>query len=66
MKVRRFATEDFYIYFEQVQGGEHAAYLFTIFRKPLINLVWLGWIVMLAGGLFAAVPLAKRKVGLAA
>jgi hypothetical protein len=31
----------------------------------LINLVWLGWIVMLAGGVFAALPLGRRRVGLA-
>ncbi len=62
VKIKRFFLEDFYVYFEPDQGGK---YIFTIFRKPLISMIWLGWILMLAGGLFAAVPIGKRKVGLA-
>jgi len=62
VKIKRFPLEDFYVYFEPSQGNE---LIFTVFRKPLISMVWAGWILMLAGGLFAAVPLSKRKVGLA-
>ncbi len=65
--------EDLYLYFEKPgpNGFPRTAeglpiFGFTIFRKPLILLVWGGWIVMLAGGLFAAAPLGRRKVGLAA
>jgi cytochrome c-type biogenesis protein CcmF len=64
VKIKRFALEDFYVYFEPSQ--REGTYIFTIFRKPLISLVWLGWILMIAGGLFAAVPIGRRKVGLAA
>ena len=62
VKIKRFPLEDFYVYFKP----QKSTYLFTVYRKPLISLVWLGWILMLSGGLFAAVPLGKRKVGLAA
>ncbi len=62
VKIQRLPLEDLYVYFESAENG----FLFTFFRKPLITLVWLGWLVMIAGGLFAAVPFAKKKVGLAA
>jgi cytochrome c-type biogenesis protein CcmF len=63
VKIERLPSEDLYVYFEGTQDG---GFLFTFFRKPLITVVWLGWLVMIAGGLFAAVPFAKKKVGLAA
>ena len=62
VKIKRLPSEDLYAYFEGSEGN----YLFTIFRKPLITLVWMGWLLMIGGGLFAAVPFAKKKVGLAA
>ena len=62
VKIKRLPLEDLYVYFESSEDG----FLFTFFRKPLITLVWLGWLTMIAGGLFAAVPFAKKKVGLAA
>ena len=61
VKIKRLPGEDIYAYFEAADDG----FLFTIFRKPLITLVWLGWLLMIVGGLFAAVPFKKKKVGLA-
>ncbi len=63
VQILRRPGEDFYVYFERMADG--GDYKFTIFRSPLISLVWLGWIIMIAGGLWAAAPLAKRRLGLA-
>jgi cytochrome c-type biogenesis protein CcmF len=63
VSIARGAGEDFYVYFDK--HSDDGALVFTVFRNPLVNLVWLGWIVMIAGGLVAALPPARRLVGLA-
>ncbi len=63
VSIERSLAEDFYVYFDR--PAETSGYILTIFRNPLVNFVWLGWITMLAGGIFAALPLRRRRVGLA-
>jgi cytochrome c-type biogenesis protein CcmF len=57
--------DDLYVFFAgRDPSGERN--IFTIFHNPLINWIWVGWIVTLAGGVFAALPMRrKRRVGLA-
>ncbi|MBI4577564.1 MAG: heme lyase CcmF/NrfE family subunit [Planctomycetes bacterium] len=63
VSIARRAGEDFYVYFDRpAEGG---GFIFTVFRNPLINLVWLGWLTMIAGGIFAALPMGRSRVGLA-
>jgi len=57
--------DDLYVFFagRDPSGGRN---IFTIFHNPLINWIWVGWIVILAGGVFAALPMRRqRRVGLA-
>jgi len=62
VKIRKEPWQDFYVYFQDEASG---GYVFTVFRTPMINLIWLGWVVMIAGGVWAALPFARRRVGLA-
>ena len=55
--------QDFYVFFARAQ--DDGALWFTVFRNPMINLVWMGWVVMIAGGIWAALPFGKKRVGLA-
>ncbi len=61
--IARSVSEDFYIYFDHVADGR--GYIFNIYRNPLINLVWFGWFLMIFGGIWAALPLGRRRIGLA-
>ncbi|MFQ5653927.1 MAG: heme lyase CcmF/NrfE family subunit [Planctomycetota bacterium] len=65
--IHQFPLEDFYLYFDaaektDAEGGD--LYDLTFYRNPLIGLVWLGWLTMIAGGLWAALPMGRRRVGL--
>ncbi len=62
VKILRGLLQDFYIYFAPT--SEPGSFYFTFYRNPLVALVWLGWLVMLAGGLWAALPMGRRRVGL--
>ncbi|MCI0650805.1 MAG: cytochrome c biogenesis protein CcsA [Planctomycetes bacterium] len=55
--------QDVYVFFQNT--NQAGVFEFKFYRKPLIGLVWLGWLTMLAGGLWAAVPIGRRRVGLA-
>jgi cytochrome c-type biogenesis protein CcmF len=59
---KRDPLQDFYVYFDHADQG---SYVFTVFRNPMINLVWAGWVVMVLGGVWAALPFARKRVGLA-
>jgi cytochrome c-type biogenesis protein CcmF len=63
VEIARRSLEDFYVYFDHQQQDDRLK--FTFFRSPCMWLVWIGWITMLVGGGFAALPLGGKKVGLA-
>ena len=61
--IARLKGEDFYVYFDRMQDDRRLK--FTVFRNPCMWLVWAGWITMIVGGAFAALPLGGKRVGLA-
>jgi cytochrome c-type biogenesis protein CcmF len=63
VEIARLRGEDFYVYFDHLQDDRRIK--LTIFRSPCMWLVWIGWITMIVGGGFAALPLGGKKVGLA-
>jgi cytochrome c biogenesis factor len=63
VEIARLKGEDFYVYYDHKR--DDGKLTFTIFRSPCMWLVWIGWITMIVGGGFAALPLGGRKVGLA-
>ncbi len=63
VEIHRGMLEDLYVFFQS--SGEDGSYNLVIFRNPLIMLVWAGWIMMILGGIFAALPLGRKRVGLA-
>ena len=61
--VRSTLTEDFYVIVVNFEGTTENAATFRIFLNPLINWVWGGAIVLLAGTLIAAWPdTAEQKI----
>jgi cytochrome c-type biogenesis protein CcmF len=64
VEIARRANEDVYVYFERQADDKRLK--FTVFRNPCMWLVWAGWLTMIVGGAFAALPLGGKRVGLAA
>jgi len=61
--ISRGFINDFYISFtDRTREGK---VIFTIFVNPLVNWIWFGWLLMMAGGLLAILPMPVRRVGLA-
>jgi cytochrome c-type biogenesis protein CcmF len=54
---------DYYIYSHIHDPGRNTIG-FSIFVNPLINWIWAGAVIMLLGGLFAALPMPRRRLGL--
>jgi cytochrome c-type biogenesis protein CcmF len=54
--VRSTITEDFYVILVNFEGTTEDAATFRIFLNPLINWVWAGAIVFVAGTLIGAWP----------
>jgi cytochrome c-type biogenesis protein CcmF len=77
VEVKRLPEQDVYVYFERpgistAEGPfppaswfEGQSYRFSVFRNPLMWLLWGGWLTMIVGGVYAALPIGGRKVGLA-
>ncbi len=64
--ITRGFYNDYYIHYTMEQRrGNASASSFTIFINPLVNWIWTGAVLMLAGGLFAALPMPRRRIGLA-
>lgn len=58
-------TEDFYVFYEQVDRTNSGKFKFHVHRNPLIQVVWGGFLLMVLGALWAALPMGrKRRVGL--
>jgi cytochrome c-type biogenesis protein CcmF len=62
VSIDRKVFEDIYIFFPQRLPDGRAQISFFI--NPLMFLIYLGWFTMIAGGLFAALPLSGSRVGL--
>ena len=54
---------DYYVYY-QLRDPARNTISFNIFVNPLINWIWTGAVIMLLGGLFAALPMPRRRLGL--
>ena len=63
VEIHRGLTEDLYVFFQST--NEEGRFNLVVYRNPLINLVWAGWITMILGGIYAALPLGRKRVGLA-
>lgn len=63
--IHRTFWEDLYIFPARDEIGSGGGVVtFTFFINPLINWIWAGWIIILAGGLLAILPMGRRRVGL--
>ena len=62
VSIERKPLKDIYIYFPHrlADGRPQIAF----FVNPLMFLIYLGWFTIIAGGLFAALPLSGSRVGL--
>jgi cytochrome c-type biogenesis protein CcmF len=76
VQIARLPAQDVYVYFERpeisnlaafppAQWFERKPYRFTVYRNPYMWLLWTGWTLMIVGGIYAALPLGGKKVGLA-
>lgn len=63
VRIHHGLLEDVYVFFDHADEPGH--YDVTFYRNPLMILGWLGWVFMIAGGLWAALPMGRRQVGLA-
>ncbi len=59
--IHRGLTQDSYVFFQAVEGN---IFQFDFHRNPLMGLIWVGWMTMIAGALWAALPMGRRRVGL--
>lgn len=63
VQIMRTLREDFYVFFEAT--AQNGVYEFTFYRNPLFWVILAGLGAMLGGGLWAAIPMGRRRVGLA-
>ncbi len=63
VSIERRLFGDIYLYF--AARDQEGRFVLTVFLNPLMILIYLGWFVMLGGGIFAALPIPGSKVGLA-
>jgi cytochrome c-type biogenesis protein CcmF len=60
VSIRRSMREDLFIALGRYsEGGKHAGFMVVL--NPLVNLVWIGFLVMTLGTLIAGIPVRKRK-----
>ncbi len=63
VSIERRIFGDIYLYY--AARDPEGRFILTVFLNPLMILIYLGWFIMLGGGLFAALPIPGSKVGLA-
>lgn len=63
VRIHRGLLEDVYVFFDRAE--REGLYDLSIYRNPYMNAGWLGWIAMVLGGVWAALPMGRRRVGLA-
>ncbi len=62
-EISRNLVNDYYVHYqERLPGGEVK---FEAFVNPWVNWIWAGWLIMIAGGILAIIPMPQRGVGLA-
>ena len=54
--------QDLYVYFADTESNR--TYLLTFYRNPLVIGLIVGWLTMVFGGIWAGLPMGRRKVGL--
>ena len=64
VSIHRRLLEDIYIYYPRGDDNGQGNLYVTIFLNPLMMLIYLGWFIMIAGAVFAALPISGSKVGL--
>ena len=63
VSIERRLLGDIYLYYAAREPD--GRFILTVFLNPLMILIYLGWFIMLGGGIFAALPIPGSKVGLA-
>lgn len=61
VSIDRRLLGDIYMIYTPVEGGRAQL---DVYLNPLMILVYLGWFIMLGGGIFAALPIPGSRVGL--
>jgi cytochrome c-type biogenesis protein CcmF len=66
VSIHRRLLEDVYVYAKRVMSGPQLDdnFAMTLYVNPLMWLLYIGWFMMIAGALYAALPLAGSRVGL--
>ncbi|MEM7234122.1 MAG: cytochrome c-type biogenesis CcmF C-terminal domain-containing protein, partial [Planctomycetota bacterium] len=59
--IDRGLLEDIYVTY-RFRDRDHVS--MEVFLNPLIQLIWLGWFVMIGGALYALLPGGRKRVGL--
>lgn len=49
---------------QREQALQQLRYKFSLYRNPLLSFLWIGWITMILGGIWAALPMGRKRVGL--
>src|SRR5690606_37430461 len=62
VSIDRGVLEDIYVTYINRDGDQVTI---EVFLNPLIQLIWLGWFIMVAGAFYAFRPTGRRQVGLA-
>ncbi len=65
--ISRNFINDYYIHYAMrrpSQAGQGESIAFTIFVNPTVNWIWAGAVLMLLGGIFAALPTPGKRTGL--
>ncbi len=62
VSIERRLFEDIYIHY--ANADEKGVLAVSVFINPLMFLIYIGWFTMIAGALFAALPIPGSKVGL--
>ncbi len=62
VSIERQLLGDIYIH---LNGESQGRFSLTVYLNPLMMLIYLGWFIMVGGGIFAALPVPGSRVGLA-
>ena len=67
VSIHRRLLEDIYVYAKRVVTNTNDIqdlFTMTLYINPLMMLIYLGWFTMVAGAIYAALPMASNRVGL--
>ncbi len=60
--ISRNFVNDYYVHF--AARDPDGKVTFTAFINPFVNWIWAGWLIMIAGGILAILPMPVRRIGL--